>query len=159
MPVTNDSYFCEKCQRTMSRNQFYVSNNLEKYPNEGVFPQCRKCMTMHVDNWDPKTYLWILQEADVPYVPDVWNKILSKYGKDPSKTTGMTIVGRYLSQMRMKQWKDYRWKDTEFLQEVQNNKIKTTMERQGYDQQEIAQVIDKASFDVPQQDLPTGRMG
>ena len=153
MPVTNDSYFCEKCQRTMSRNQFYVSNNLEKYPNEGVFPQCRKCMTMHVDNWDPKTYLWILQEADVPYVPDVWNKILSKYGKDPSKTTGMTIVGRYLSQMRMKQWKDYRWKDTEFLQEVQNNKIKTTMERQGYDQQEIAQVIDKASFDVPQQDL------
>ena len=29
---------------------------------------------MHVDNWDPNTYLWIIQECDVPYVPEEWNK-------------------------------------------------------------------------------------
>ena len=137
----------------MGRNQFYASNNLEKYPNDGIFPQCKKCMTMHVDNWDPKTYLWILQEADVPYVPDEWNKLLSRYCKDPAKVTGMTVIGRYLSQMKLKQWKDYRWKDTEFLQELKNSKIKSTLQRQGYDEQEIATVINKATFDVPDQNL------
>jgi hypothetical protein len=88
---------------------------------------------MHVDNWDPNTYLWILQECDVPYVPDEWNKLLASYGKDKSKVTGATILGRYLAKMKLKQWKNYRWKDTDFIQELQNNKIKQTMERQGYD--------------------------
>jgi hypothetical protein len=56
-------------------------------------------MTMHVNNWEPNTYLWILQEADVPYVPDEWNKLMATYAKDSSKMTGMTIVGRYLGKM------------------------------------------------------------
>ena len=59
-------YYCEKCNRTMSAEQFYTSNNLEKYPNDGKLKQCKKCITMHVDNWNPDTYLWILQEVDVP---------------------------------------------------------------------------------------------
>jgi len=79
-------------------------------------------MTMHVDNWNPETYLWILQEADVPYVPEEWNKLMASYGKDKSKITGMTILGRYLSKMKLKQYKDYRWKDTEFLKELADSK-------------------------------------
>ena len=121
--ASEQTYYCEKCNRTMAAEQFYSSNNLQKYPNDGKFPQCKKCITMHVDNWNPETYLWILQEADVPYVPEEWNKLMEKYGKDKSKLTGMTILGRYLSKMKLKQFKDYRWKDTEFLQELANNKI------------------------------------
>ena len=143
------SYYCEKCNRTMGREQFYSSNNLEKYPNEGVFPQCKKCMTMHVDNWDPDTYIWILQEADVPYIPKEWNKLMATYAKDRSKVTGMSIIGRYLSKMKLKQWKQYRWKDTEFLQELANNKIEQTMKRQGYDAAQIATAINKATFELP----------
>jgi hypothetical protein len=30
---------------------------------------------MHVDNFDPDTFLWILKELDVPWVPYFWNKI------------------------------------------------------------------------------------
>ena len=148
MPSDN-SYYCEKCNRTMGREQFYSSNNLEKYPNEGVFPQCKKCMTMHVDNWDPDTYMWILQEADVPYIPEEWNKLMATYAKDRSKVTGMSIIGRYLSKMKLKQWKQYRWKDTEFLQELANNKIEQTMKRQGYDAAQIATAINKATFELP----------
>lgn len=148
MPSDN-SYYCEKCNRTMGREQFYSSNNLEKYPNGGVFPQCKKCMTMHVDNWDPDTYMWILQEADVPYIPEEWNKLMATYAKDRSKVTGMSIIGRYLSKMKLKQWKQYRWKDTEFLQELANNKIEQTMKRQGYDAAQIATAINKATFELP----------
>lgn len=148
-----DTYYCEKCNRTMNASEFYSSNNLEKYPNDGKFPQCKKCMTMHVDNWNPDTYLWILQEVDVPYVPDEWNKLMAKYARDPQNVTGMTILGRYLSKMKLKQFKDYRWKDTEFLQQMANNKLEQTMKRQGYDAQQIATAIEKSSIAIPEGEL------
>ena len=147
-----DSYYCAKCNRTMGAEQFYGSNNLEKYP-ETKLNQCKKCITMHVDNFNPDTYLWILQECDVPYIPDEWNKLLASYAKDKSKLTGMTILGRYLSKVKLKQWRDYRWKDTEFLQELANNKIEQTMKRQGYDAQTIATAIDKATIIIPEGEL------
>ena len=146
-------YYCEKCNKTMGGDQFYSSNNLEKYPNEGKLNQCKKCITMHVDNWNPDTYLWILQEIDVPYIPEEWNKLMATYAKDRSKLTGLSIIGRYLSKMKLKQFKDYRWKDNEFLQELNNSKIEQTMKRQGYDAQQIAQAINKATFDIPTEEL------
>ena len=144
-----EMYYCEKCNRTMNADQFYGSNNLEKYP-EGKLHQCKKCITMHVDNFNPDTYLWILQECDVPYVPEEWNKLLASYGKDRSKLTGTTILGRYLSKMKLKQWRDYRWKDTEYLQEVANKRIEETMKRQGYEAAEIAQAISTSTIPIPQ---------
>ena len=147
-----DVYYCSKCNRTMNADQFYGSNNLTKYP-EGKLNQCKKCSSMHVDNFNADTYLWILQECDVPYVPDEWNKLLAKYAQDRSKLTGMTILGRYLSKMKLKQYKDYTWKDTEFLQEIANKKIEETMKRQGYDAQQIAIAIDKATIPIPEGEL------
>ena len=148
-----DTYYCEKCNRTMGAEQFYSSNNLEKYPNEGKLPQCKKCITMHVDNWNPDTYLWIIQEVDVPYIPEEWNKLMMTYARDGKQVTGMTILGRYLSKMKLKQYRDYRWKDTEFLQEMANSKIEQAMKRQGYDAAEIANAINKATFELPQGEL------
>ena len=150
--MAQESYYCEKCNRTMIADQFYGSNNLEKYP-EGKLKQCKKCMTMHVDNFNPDTYLWILQECDVPYIPDEWHKLLASYAKDKSKLTGMTILGRYLSKMKLKQFRDYRWKDNDFLQELANTKIEQTMKRQGYEAAEIAQAIAQASVPIPNEIL------
>lgn len=143
-------YFCKKCNRTMNGDQFYTSNNLEKYQNDGKLDQCKKCLTMHVDNFNPDTYLWILQEIDVPYIPDEWNKLLASYAKDKSKLTGMTILGRYLSKMKLKQHKEYRWKDSEYLQDLANHKIEQTMKKSGYDQQQIDEAIRKATFSLPE---------
>ena len=145
-----ETYYCEKCNRTMSADQFYGSNNTDKYPNDGKFNQCKKCITMHVDNWNPDTYLWILQEADVPYIPDEWTKLLESYGRDKAKMTGMTILGRYLSKMRLKQFKEYRWKDTEFLQEVADNKREQAMKKQGYDAASIAKALNDSRVTIPE---------
>ena len=142
-------YYCKKCNRTMAEDQFYGSNNTEKYP-EGKLDSCKKCITMHVDNWNPETYVWILQECDVPYVPDEWMKLLESYGRDRSKVTGMTILGRYLSKMKLKQYKEYRFKDTEFLQELADSKLEQTMKRQGYGAAEIAVAVEKNKVIVPE---------
>ena len=151
MASTGKTYYCEKCNRTMADDQFYSSNNLEKYPNDGKLNQCKKCITMHVDNWNPDTYLWILQECDVPYIPDEWTSLMASYARDRSKVTGMTILGRYLSKMKLKQYRDYRWKDTEFLQDLANAKMEQAMKKQGYDAVQIAAAIEKSKITIPEE--------
>ena len=150
--MAQERYYCEKCNRTMIADQFYGSNNLEKYP-EGKLNQCKKCMTMHVDNFNPDTYLWILQECDVPYIPDEWHKLLASYAKDKSKLTGMTILGRYLSKMKLKQFKEYRFEHTEFLQQLADAKLEQTMKRQGYDAAEITLAVEKSKFTMPEGEI------
>ena len=152
MPPIKEQFYCKKCNRTMAAEQFYGSNNKEKYP-EGKLDTCKKCLTMHVNNWDPNTYLWILQECDVPYVPDEWNKLLESYGRDPSKLTGMTILGKYLSKMKLKQFKEYRFEHTEFLQQLADAKLEQTMKRQGYDAAEITLAVEKSKFTMPEGEI------
>lgn len=153
MATNTDTFFCDKCQRTMRGTEFYGSNNLEKYP-EGKLHQCKKCLTMHVDNWDSSTYMWILEECDVPYIPEEWNKLLQKYASEGKAITGTTIIGRYLAKMKLKQFRDYRFKDTEFLQQMADHKMEETMKRQGYEAAEIAKVIEQSHISAPERPAP-----
>lgn len=153
MTADKKTYYCDKCHKTMTADSFYVSNNKEKYKNDGVLNQCKKCITMHVDNWDPSTYLWILQECDVPYIPDEWNRLMERYAKDASKVTGSTILGRYLSKMKLKQYKDYRWKDNEFLKQLNEKRIKETLQGNGRDIQEIEKVIQEIDYELPPEEI------
>lgn len=130
-------HFCKKCGKTMNDSEFYTSKNVEKYPPDGKMDICKKCLTMHVDNWDPETYKWILQEIDVPYIKEEWDVLLEKYGKDPKKVTGLTIIGRYLSKMKLKQWSQYSWADTESLEEEQRMRKINQMKAQGMTGEEI----------------------
>jgi len=66
---------------------------------------------------------------------------MQKYAKDPKKLTGATILGRYLAKMHLKQHRDYRWADSEFLQEVDKSKIETSMKQAGKSMSEISQAI------------------
>lgn len=118
------SIFCDKCNKVMDSENFYRTNNLVKYPN-GFLTNCKKCTTMHVDNWDPDTYLWILEECDVPWVPKEWNELMAKWAQDPRKVTSTTIIGRYLSKMKLKQYKDYRWSDNVYFAEKAESNLRT----------------------------------
>jgi hypothetical protein len=49
---------------------------------------------------------------DVPYVPAEWQVLVDKaYAKDPLKFSSAAVFGKYLSKMKLKQWKDYGWED------------------------------------------------
>lgn len=144
--------YCKTCNRTMDENQFYQTKRLDKYP-DGFLPECKKCVTRHVDNWDPKTYLWILEDIDVPYIEEEWTTLLDRYAKDPRKTTGMTILGRYLSKMRMKQFSSYTWADTERLREEMNAKKAEVMARQGYTGEEIENAIQTGTMPEKPEDF------
>jgi hypothetical protein len=54
---------------------------------------------------------------DVPYVPTEWNVLRDRaFAKDPYKMTGMSVIGKYLAKMKLKQWKDYGYKDSKKIQ-------------------------------------------
>lgn len=142
------SIYCEKCSKVLSAENFYKSKNFEKHPN-GYQSLCKKCATMHVDNWNPDTYLWILEDCDVPWVPKEWNDLMAKYAKDRSKVTGTTIVGRYLSKMKLKQYADYRWADTNYFKERAETELRTQMKAQGYGASDIDNAIQKTIYDAP----------
>lgn len=125
----------------MDDTQFYTSKNIEKYPPDGKMDVCKKCLTMHVDNWNPETYKWILQEIDAPYIKEEWNGLLERYGKDPKKVTGLTIIGRYLSKMKLKQWNKYTWADTEALEKDSTEKKVLNMKAQGFTEDEIQEQL------------------
>jgi hypothetical protein len=61
----------------------------------------------------------------------------------------MTILGRYLSAMKLKQYKDFRWEHNQLLQDIANKKIEETMLRQGYDRVQITEAINKATITLP----------
>ena len=111
--------YCEKCGRTMDEKQFYT------YKDGTKTELCKKCLTLHVDNFNPDTFLWLLEKMDVPYVPEEWNVLRDRaFAKDPLKMNGTTVFGKYLSKMKLKQWKGYSWADTERLQALTAEKRK-----------------------------------
>lgn len=137
------AHYCEKCGKTMDDKEFYTSRNVEKYPPDGKLHQCKKCITMHVDNWDPETYKWILEEIDVPYVKEWWDAALADWleKNDASKITGLTILGKYLAKMRIKQYSKYRWADSEKIEEDLMAKKVVSMKAQGMSGEEIEEQL------------------
>ena len=110
MTPVSDQQYCSKCRKTMSSTNFYT------YKDGRKCELCKACLTMHINNWEPDTFLWLLEKFDVPYIEAEWNVLRDRaYQKDPYKMTGMSVFGKYLSKMKLKQWKNYTWADTEAL--------------------------------------------
>lgn len=121
---------CQKCGKMLDEDtQFYTYKNGEKTE------MCKKCLTMHIDNWDPSTYLWLLEKMDVPYVPIEWDVLRDRaFAKNPN-LNGMSVFGKYLSKMKLKQWKNYGWADSDRLQALNEEK-------------RSAQEAERAAFDA-----------
>jgi hypothetical protein len=95
------SYTCQKCGRSLNEKEFYT------YRDGRKTELCKKCLTMHIDNFDESTFVWILEKMDLPYIPEEWNKIRdAAFAKDPLKMTGMSVLGKYLSKMKLTQFMD-----------------------------------------------------
>lgn len=105
--------YCQKCKKTLKDVQFYTYKNGEKTE------LCKKCLTMHVDPYNPETFLWILEKMDVPWLPWEWNPLVSRAAARGSQyVTGTAIMGKYLGKMHLGQWGKLSWADTE----VENEK-------------------------------------
>lgn len=128
--------YCSKCRRTMAGVNFYT------YKDGSKCELCKNCLTMHIDTYDESSFLWLMEKFDVPYIPAEWkvrrekefekaySKAATSGSKDPTNAAyGMTkgngvVWGKYLSQMKLKQWKNFTWADTERLKIEAEEKAK-----------------------------------
>lgn len=111
--------YCEKCKKTMNDTNFYT------YKDGTKCELCKACLTMHINNFDPETYMWLFPKFDVPYIEPEWNVLRDRaYQKDPYKMNGQSVFGKYLSKMKLKQFKDFGWADTDRLKTEAEEKAK-----------------------------------
>ena len=123
--------YCEKSHKTMKDINFYT------YRDGSKTEMCKSCLTMHIDNFKPETFLWLLEKMDVPYIPTEWNVLRDRaFAKDPLKMNGMSVFGKYISKMKLSQYNKYTWADTEKLQaEVEAKQKKTLAEKEKAEEQ------------------------
>lgn len=121
---------CQKCGKMMDENaKFY------QYKDGRKTELCKSCLTMHIDNFDPNTFLWLLEKMDVPYIPEEWNTLRDRaFAKNPN-LNGMSVFGKYLSKMKLKQWMNYGWADTEKLNSLRAAKtVEQEQEKKAYEE-------------------------
>lgn len=139
------NYVCERCGKSMDEANFYT------YKDGTKTELCKKCLTAHIDNFDPDTYLWLLEKMDVPYIPEEWNVLRDRaYAKDPHKMNGMSVFGKYLSKMKLKQWKQYGWADTEKLRAQSEERAKNAMAVQKQYEEEMKQKLENGEISEAQ---------
>lgn len=112
--------FCNKCLRELNEENFYLNKSNEKMKT------CKKCITMHVNVSEPSTFYHILKEVDAPFIPSEWENLVQKYASDPRKSKASSVVGRYLSKMKLAQYAQYSWEDTDRLIEEHNERLRKT---------------------------------
>lgn len=139
------TFTCEKCKRTLDADAFYT------YKDGNKVELCKKCLTMHIDNFDESTFLWLLEKMDVPYIPEEWNVLRDRaYAKNPNKMNGMSVFGKYLSKMKLRQWKNTCWADGERLRKEREEKdALAAKERTNYEQS-IKQQYDEGKINEAQ---------
>lgn len=131
----SEQRFCSKCRKTMADTNFYT------YKDGTKCELCKSCLTMHINNFEPDTFLWLLEKFDVPYIPAEWNILRDRaYAKDPYKMNGMSVFGKYLSKMKLKQWKNFTWADTERLQAEAEEKAKLYGQPQEIAEEQLAEM-------------------
>lgn len=110
--MPEEKVFCEKCRRMLAIRNFYKDRRGER------MNICKKCLTMHVDAFEPETYKWILEKMDFPYSPTAWEGIRNKcYKADPAKFNGTVVLGKYLAKMRINQYHDKGWADSATIED------------------------------------------
>ena len=48
----------------------------------------------------------------MPFIEDEWNKLIDRYGKESN------VLGRYIAKMNLCSFRNYTYKDSEFLNET-----------------------------------------
>lgn len=140
---------CPKCGKTKKADiDFY------KRKDGSRTDLCKSCLTMHIDNFDPDTFLWILEDMDIPYIPEEWNVLRDKafeLARQKGKVLdGMSVFGKYLSKMKLKQWMKYHWADSEMLQRENAERQRIAAEGRAEYEAGLKEQLDKGEINEAQ---------
>ena len=124
-----EKLICSKCQRSRAEKEFFKMKSGERCD------LCSDCLTMHIDNYNPSTFTWILEKFNVPYIKNEWIKITNtEYKKNPLKFGSRSVIGRYIRTMNMAQYREYGYADSDKLN-FENEKAEQRRAEQQIDEE------------------------
>lgn len=108
-----------------------------------------------VDIESPSTIYPILEEVDIPYIPSEFQALKDRYGDNVN--SNQTVVGRYLGKMKLSQYADLTYADTERImeeearqkelaEEIKKNELQKYME-EGLSEEEARGKVGEPEFD------------
>lgn len=121
----NEKIYCEHC------NRFYFAKDFYKDKDGHPMKKCKKCMASLIDLKSPSTVMKIMEEVDIPYIPEEWNSLRERYefntGKDGkvvrNKNANQSVLGRYIGKMRLEQYKNFSFSDTQQFMEAHEQEV------------------------------------
>lgn len=123
IPDADGKITCTRCGKRLADRNFYVYRSGKKCEI------CKPCLTAHIDNFNPETFLWVLEKLDIPYIPEEWNVLRDRaFAKNPYKMTGLSVIGKYLAKMKLTQWNKYGYADSEKAQQETSKKQEKKIE-------------------------------
>lgn len=98
---------------------------------------------MLLDNSDPDTFLPILEDLDYPYIPEEWKNILEQAVQlNRNGVTTQSVIGKYISKMKLAQYKKYGYADSEKLIQEREAKKIAAFKDIGKTDEEIAEQLE-----------------
>ena len=148
---------CEHC------NRFYPAKDFYKDKNGDPMKKCKKCMASLIDLKSPSTVMKIMEEIDIPYIPDEWNSLRERYefstSKDGktirNKNANQSVLGRYIGKMRLEQYKGYKFSDTPQFMEQHDQEIQ---QKRDMLHQKLEDLLDKGYDPDTAMQLMAGRI-
>lgn len=99
---------CVRCREEKTPASFIASNSII---HGGVLPICRQCLAKQIDIAYKNGEGWnvvdkICQWADVPFVPEYWEKVHTGHGREAFGTYVATMRGQPYDSLDWKQYND-----------------------------------------------------
>lgn len=105
---------CFNCGKILEEKYFFA------FKNEITDCVCKECRLEGRSDRFPSDYYSLFKLYDIPYIRDEWESLVDRHIKacvienKPYKS----IFGKYLTKMKLKGYKHYTWKDSEYLSHI-----------------------------------------
>jgi len=129
---------CTNCKKDRPLKEFWKSNNLEMYPENGKVDLCRSCLTKAIKDYD--NYLEVREVCrvmDYPYIEEKWKDVVTKFkattrfdeSNEAKKRESITkAMGDYARQMKLVAYKDKTYADSDEVISLIKNAEEVSLE-------------------------------
>ena len=103
--------FCTSCGRVLEDKDFYT---FKDYTLDNV---CKECRLKGKSDRFPEDYFPLFELYDIPYFFKEWDALVNYHVRCCviENKPYTSIFGKYLSKMKLKGFKDYSYKDSDYL--------------------------------------------
>lgn len=104
--------FCPECGRTLGEDRFYfIRGTHGASAADRCLPICKDCCMNHYEAANPASFMVLLFRLNLPWIPQLYAQCYNEK-VSPQAPNSPAIFGRYLTMLRLSQYKTYQFKDS-----------------------------------------------